>query len=443
MTLTTVPLEAIKPGTNVRHDVGEITELAKSIEAVGLLNPLTVRPAGNGRDLELVAGYRRFAALTLLKAKNVDVKVIDEDVERTAAQLVENLQRSDLNPAEEAEGLAELVKIAGSQANAARLIGRSKGWVSKRLAITKLPDEILEHVALGTIKVEDAYELSKITDLEEDLTELATLAAEGSEPYLGFAHHAQEARRRDDRQRRLEAANAELKAAGFKLLGDMHKAYRINPEPRPFGGGISFAKVADGFELHKSEPCHRAYAAIIAGKDEIDVGHWCAEPERHRINGDSELKADDALNRERGEAKLQREREARRAIKAHRRQWLTDYVTRRISKPALTDLLADAVLADWIDVGADRTLLKRAFDAAGLGDPDEVWTLTKPADRHRAALIITLVTLESRYDGSSNGYAYQGARAREAVLFADFAEAAGFEPLEIDLDDEPDQEATS
>jgi ParB family chromosome partitioning protein len=143
-----IPIEAIDvdPALNPRHGLADIDELAASIRAHGLLQPVVVRrdPRRRGR-YQLVAGHRRLAALQQLAQEDpagrwarvpATVRNLESDDDAYVLTLVENLQRDDLSPREESEALARLVRERKwSTRRVASAIKRSQGFVSKRLRV--------------------------------------------------------------------------------------------------------------------------------------------------------------------------------------------------------------------------------------------------------------------------------------------------------------------
>jgi ParB family chromosome partitioning protein len=139
---------------NLRDDLDDIGDLADSIKEVGLLQPIVTRREGS--RLVVVAGHRRLAAIRLLRW--TDVEVISHGPMRPdhviAAMLIENGQRSDLDPIEEARGLAKLKHHNGtSEAELARMIGRSIAFVSQRLALLDLTADEQAQVRAGSLKL--------------------------------------------------------------------------------------------------------------------------------------------------------------------------------------------------------------------------------------------------------------------------------------------------
>ncbi|WP_101784253.1 ParB/RepB/Spo0J family partition protein [Nonomuraea indica] len=157
---TELPLDRIHdhPG-NIRDDIGDITELAASIRAQGLLQPITVRPHPNmPGQYELLAGHRRRAAALQAGLKIVPA-VVRFDVRDAAAievMLVENVQRRDLNPLEKAEAIGKLREQGYSGALISTRTGIAEGTVSYLLALLELDDASKERVRSGELSVTDA-----------------------------------------------------------------------------------------------------------------------------------------------------------------------------------------------------------------------------------------------------------------------------------------------
>lgn len=158
---------------NVREDIGDLTDLVTSIYQNGLQQALRVQPVNEDGLHVIIAGHRRHAALGSLIEQGLWFGPIAvmvsattlEDHDRVAAMLVENLQRTDLNPVEEAKAFARLTKEFGyKQSELASKIGRSASYVSDRLALLKLPDEALDLVRIGKVRLDLAVKLTKIGD---------------------------------------------------------------------------------------------------------------------------------------------------------------------------------------------------------------------------------------------------------------------------------------
>ncbi len=140
-------------------DEARIDDLARSIEAGGMLQPLVVRRSPGG--YELIAGERRLRAARRLGLSEVPVIVHETpDSNTLLLALIENLQREDLNPIEEAAAFAELQEQFDlTQEQVAGQVGRSRSAVANSLRLLSLPDEIKQHVARGALPAGQARAL--------------------------------------------------------------------------------------------------------------------------------------------------------------------------------------------------------------------------------------------------------------------------------------------
>ncbi|MEL6921878.1 MAG: ParB/RepB/Spo0J family partition protein [Pseudomonadota bacterium] len=159
-----IPIETIRRNpNNPRHVFREedIDELAKSIGNHGLLQPIVVRPSPSGDGYEIIAGERRWRAAQ--KAGLIEVPVIIRDVDdRVALELaiIENVQRADLNPIEEALGYEQLMQEHEyTQADLGDVIGKSRSHVANTLRLLKLPDDVRDYVGDGRISAGHARSL--------------------------------------------------------------------------------------------------------------------------------------------------------------------------------------------------------------------------------------------------------------------------------------------
>ncbi len=132
-------------------DESELSDLAASIEQVGVLQPIIVRPVGKG--YEIIAGERRYQAARRVGLKTVPaiVKEIDDDVSLELA-LIENIQRSDLNSIEEARAYKELLARTGmTQEQLSKKISKSRSAISNALRLLDLPEEVQQLVFDGSL----------------------------------------------------------------------------------------------------------------------------------------------------------------------------------------------------------------------------------------------------------------------------------------------------
>lgn len=143
MNIIQVSVDLIKPPKNsVRLELGDIDELADSINRKGLLNPLTIRPLEGG--YEIIAGHRRFEALKKLGWSEIPCQVVEaSDKDAYEASLVENVQRKTLNPIEEAEAYQRYLVIhrSGTHRQLSKAVGKDERYVSDVLKRLEIPDE--------------------------------------------------------------------------------------------------------------------------------------------------------------------------------------------------------------------------------------------------------------------------------------------------------------
>lgn len=156
-------------------DENSLSDLAQSISQHGLLQPLLVRPLPIG-GYQIVAGERRYRACRMAGLTEVPVTIRElSDTETMELALIENLQREDLSPIEEALGYKALIDEHGfSQEEVATSVGKSRPAIANSLRILKLPDSVLEYVKQDKISAGHARALLML-DNEEEMLELAEL----------------------------------------------------------------------------------------------------------------------------------------------------------------------------------------------------------------------------------------------------------------------------
>ena len=171
--ITNIKLSLIDPNKDQprKHfDRDSLEELAASIKDHGLLQPILVREYGDGR-YQIIAGERRFRASKLAELDSIPAMIIDRD-ERSLAEisLIENIQRENLNPVEEALALRALAEEYGlTQEDLSIRVGKSRSAVANTVRILDLPDEVLELVARGSLSAGHARTLLGLNDKEETL----------------------------------------------------------------------------------------------------------------------------------------------------------------------------------------------------------------------------------------------------------------------------------
>lgn len=178
----TLRLSAIEPNkSQPRTDFDEaaLSSLADSIQQHGLLQPLLVRPIEGGM-YQIVAGERRWRACRRLGMSEVPVIIRElDDSETMQIALIENLQRENLNPVEEAKGYSDLMETYGmTQDSVAKTVGKSRSVIANSLRLLRLPASVLEKLRTGDLSVGHAKMLAGLND-EELILQLAQRASGG------------------------------------------------------------------------------------------------------------------------------------------------------------------------------------------------------------------------------------------------------------------------
>jgi ParB family chromosome partitioning protein len=172
-TLRVAQLRSGRYQPRTRMDEGSLYELAESIKSQGVMQPVLVRPlAGSANDYEIIAGERRVRAAKLAGLDEVPVLVKDVPDEAAAVMaLIENIQREDLNPLEEAQGLQRLVsefKLTHEQAAAA--VGRSRSAASNLLRLLNLAAPVQQMLMAGDLDMGHARALLSLDNAQQILS---------------------------------------------------------------------------------------------------------------------------------------------------------------------------------------------------------------------------------------------------------------------------------
>lgn len=169
----TLPISKVEPRSEQpreNFDQEALEALADSIRQYGLIQPITVRKLDSGY-YQIIAGERRWRASRLAGLTEVPVRVIEADDRRTAElALVENLQREDLNPIEEAKGYKLLIEEYGlTQEDAARSVGRSRPAVTNAMRLLMLTPPVMEMVEKGKLSAGHARAILSVSEPSKQL----------------------------------------------------------------------------------------------------------------------------------------------------------------------------------------------------------------------------------------------------------------------------------
>ena len=178
-----LPIYKVEPNPDQpRHDFDEeeLQALADSIEEHGIIQPLTVRELHNGY-YQIIAGERRWRAARLANLAEVPVVIIEADDKKAMElALIENLQRQDLNPVEEALGYRSLMQDYGlTQEDAAKRVGKSRPAVANALRLLSLAPEVLEKVRDGSLSAGHARAVLSLKSEKKQLEATQKIIALG------------------------------------------------------------------------------------------------------------------------------------------------------------------------------------------------------------------------------------------------------------------------
>lgn len=206
-----------------RTSVGDLRELAKSIEAKGVLEPLLVRPTPGGR-FRIIAGERRFRAALeagLAEVPCIELDVADSEVLEIA--LIENLHRRDLHPFEAAEGFSGLAQKHGyTQQQVADALGKSRVSVTEALSLLDIPEDLREECRRADIEAKSVLlEIARMKDPEKMREAIRRIAAGSTRDDLRAAKKEEEP---DSRRPRRFAFVYKPKGGPFKLALSFAKA---------------------------------------------------------------------------------------------------------------------------------------------------------------------------------------------------------------------------
>ncbi len=242
------------PGNPRKHfDEGALDELAASIATRGVIQPIIVRPKGGGR-YQLVAGERRWRAAQKAQLHQIPALVRDLDErEVMALALIENLQREDLNPVEEARAYQRLSDQEGmTQAEIARMVEKSRSHIANIQRLLGLPDDVLNLVEVGSLSMGHARALIG----QDDAAALAKRAVNDSlsvrevEKLVRQAAKANQNHATSGKASSTPGANADIVAVQRHLEEFLGLTVRIKPDADLSSGSISISyKTLDQLDM--------------------------------------------------------------------------------------------------------------------------------------------------------------------------------------------------
>jgi ParB family chromosome partitioning protein len=256
------PIELIDPSAlqpRVHFDDAKLEELAQSIRANGVVQPLLMRPKGD--RFELIAGERRWRAAQLAGLTKVPAVLRDvSDDKILELALIENIQREDLNPIEEALAYKKLIETLGlTQETVAERVGRDRSFVTNYLRLLRLPEDIQQLVQVGRLSTGHARTLIALEDadaqrrlarriIEQDLSVRATER---------LVRSRLEEKPTKKSRGAVEAPDANVRAAETRLRRQFGTQVRIVQNKGAAGGRIEL-------EFYNSADLDRLYMLLVS-----------------------------------------------------------------------------------------------------------------------------------------------------------------------------------
>ncbi len=259
----TVPLDRLEPNRfQPRTDFDEesLRELASSIRSQGLVQPIVVTPADEGR-WTIVAGERRFRAARLAGLTEVQVVVREVADSQTLLEmaLVENLQRSDLNPMEEAEAYQRLAQEFGlAQAEIAKEVGKGRTTVTNALRLLRLPEEVRAMLRAGRVTVGQVRPLLGLDGEDERIRLARRIEEEGLTAREVEAIVSPRPAARRKRPRRERQTDVHTAAAEERLVAALQA--RVEIRRRGAGGTVRI-------HFHSEEELMGLYDRLVGSQE--------------------------------------------------------------------------------------------------------------------------------------------------------------------------------
>ncbi len=361
------PRELIAHPSNLRNQLGDLTELRASIAAHGVWQALTVVPEDGGH--RIVAGHRRAAAAaealeagewaegqpqTVPCLVRPDMAGLAPD--QIVGMLVENDQRADLTESERAAGYAQLELFGLDVTEIARRTGRKQEHVQSALKLTKLGTAATEAADAGRLSLEDVAELAEFEDDPKVMEKILKEVGNG----WGIKHKVGEERRKRKVKQATADLTAELEAAGVTIVK--------KPNEWPYNcamARVDQLETADGQEIDpEAVKALDGYGALVEDRwDSAEAIIVCLDPDAHgyKRTGHSYYKSPAAKAAEEAAAKAKEELRARlKESAAVRRRFLVEkYGSAKGAKTLLIEAMRFAVVwPDFLNYRPDRELIK-------------------------------------------------------------------------------------
>lgn len=411
-TLELVPLTKLHDHpSNPRKDLGDLAELADSIRVHGILEPLIVGPHPKG--YVLIAGHRRRAAAKLAGQKTVPCIVradLDDDASQLSAMLVENLQRSDLTPVEEAHAYEQMLAFPEwNVGRIAKATGRAERTVKLRLGLARLPEKVLDKVQARQIPLDQAEVLAAFAKKPDQLKQLERAAGTPN-----FAWTVERIRADERHARAVAGVKRDLAKARVAIV----QGYSWQQQLTNLG-----IEVAD----HASCEGH---AAALPGYGTQPI-YLCTDPVKYGHRKDQATPAESraAAGYGHDDPEHQQRLTDREAAAKVRDDFLRGVLAKPTARTfdALVPVLVHMMVREWYFTDDVRDLELLGVDVPE--DADDQWVLDETSTWPHTRVLAWLVGAAAL--GAQPPAAWMNGSARYAVYLAAL-ESLGYEPSDVD-----------
>lgn len=390
--------------------------MTRSVQAVGIIEPLLVSPNDDG-TYTVIAGHRRHAAAQAAALATVPcvVRAISE-LEAVELALIENGQRHDLNPIEEAEGYYRLFEAGRSLTDMAATLGRSAKHISGRLALLELPKKAQRALEQSTITLGDAEALLDARE-HPDLIEAVIDARRDANGHFDLRRGIEQALRERHRDEAVAALTERATERGLTLVE--HEGY--NPS------GYRTVKDQLGFDTnarrqHRKQPCH-AVTIETTWDGRAELVEVCTDWKRHTTRTKKH-----SAGREADTAEVPDPEQERQAARRHwvrrRGEFLTSVLGGRVNKT----VVVDAALRTLIEE-ARANASRRAAQLLGLAAHDEhgYESWNRALVEHASENGVTLVQVAAAVSAAHGEETLRGGY-RQAPTYQALLQALGYQP---------------
>ena len=406
----------IDPDPHNRTAVAD-AEFVASIKKAGVIEPIVVVPHPNNTNrYQLVAGERRWRGAQKAKLTTIPAVVRRDldDKARIELAVIENLQREDVPPGQEAQQLLRLITVGHDTKTLAKAVGRSTKWVSERLKLAELPTAARTLLDDGTLSITTAVAAHGLVDQPELLDEIFA---------TGNTRDIDNLITGELNKSKFQTEATKLIRAATKAGHTVHDGDEADT--------TSLHELAISEDAHSSEPCHRL---ILTGNPSWGAARLkpvCVDPKSHRSNGSSKVKVTASPTASpRSEADKEHQQQKRHA-KAGRLEAMQAAVSARIAKPQVDRLIQHSIVTLASHETHKHTCRVLGLDVGKDQRPADVidaYASAGTKELRNAALAVAMVTADQNVDNAWS----PTSKARAKTWLGWLKTTVGFKPSAYD-----------